>query len=120
MNAGRAVQKLSDQWSKAALGWQPSESASDCKPAHICLVRWRVFGKLASMITARGSPALASLYSHDASERLPLSVLQRWQAKALLTPSSVPPFERGFVVEVRAGARFQPCLGLHFIISFIS
>jgi hypothetical protein len=79
MNAGRAVQKLSDQRSKAALGWQPSESASDCKPAHICLVRWRVFGKLASMIAARGSLGLAS---HEASERLPLSVLQRG---ALLT-----------------------------------
>jgi hypothetical protein len=54
-----------------------------------------MFGKLASMIAARGSPALLSLYSHEASERLPLSVLQRWQAKALLPPSSVPPFERG-------------------------
>jgi hypothetical protein len=45
--------------------------------------------------TALGSPALASLYNHDPSDRLPLSVLQRWQAKALLPSSSVPPLDRG-------------------------
>jgi hypothetical protein len=47
------------------------------------------------MIAARRSPAQASLYSHEARDRLPLSVLQRWQAKALLPSSSVPPLERG-------------------------
>jgi hypothetical protein len=54
-----------------------------------------VFGKLASMIAARGSPALASLYSHDASVRLPLSVLHGSHASTLLWGASVPPFDRG-------------------------
>jgi hypothetical protein len=54
-----------------------------------------VFGKLAGYDAARGSPAQASLYSHDASDRLPLSVLLRWQANALLPSSSIPPFEHG-------------------------
>ena len=46
-------------------------------------------------IAARGSPAFSSLYSHEASERLPLSVLQRSHASALLPGASVPPLDRG-------------------------
>jgi hypothetical protein len=34
------------------------------------------------VIAARGSPAFSSLYSHEASKRLPLSVLQRSHASA--------------------------------------
>jgi hypothetical protein len=42
-------------------------------------------------IAARGSPAFSSVYSHEASERLPLSVLHRSHASALLPGASVPP-----------------------------
>jgi hypothetical protein len=66
-----------------------------------------VFGKLASMIAARGSPARASLYSHEASERLPLSVLHRSHASALLPCSSVPPLDLGRIWS-RVGAAIGP------------